>query len=119
MEINGVKKYYYEPDRILGTGQYATVYKGYSIAKYGKQKEYAIRKLKKPYQWDDDRKKEQMQMEVNIMNKLDDLSNSKVFERTINARYICKCYDVLEDNNYLYFVLEYCFGGDLELYLHD
>ena len=48
------------------------------------------------------------------MNKLDELGQSQEFEKTVNARYICKCYDVCEEKEYLYFVLEYCFGGDLE-----
>ncbi len=45
MEIDGVKKYYYEPGQIIGTGQYATVFRGHSNSAYGEQKEYAIRRL--------------------------------------------------------------------------
>lgn len=33
--------------------------------------------------------------------------------KSMNSPYICKLYDVKEDDDYIYLLLEYCDGGDL------
>ena len=90
---------YYHKYEQIGKGAYSTVYKAYhnDLSKIFAVKEINISIHKKNI--------ERFREEIFLMNKL-------------NHQNILKLYETIEDDNYIYLILEYCENGDLKNFLN-
>ena len=85
----------------IGSGTYSTVYKGYSLLKEKSDELYAIKEI------DIEENKSNIQrfyLEVDLMRKLDHPN-------------IIKLHDYIENEKYIYIIMEYCKYGDLRYFL--
>ncbi len=111
--VNQVQKLYdkYELylNKMIGSGSYSNVYQGKIIdknimKKYNLESDIvAIKKIKL-----DNIEQKTFKMindEVNIMHKIKNINKI--------SNNIIKCYDIFEEYDYIYLVLEYCENGDL------
>lgn len=89
---------YYHKYEQIGKGAYSTVYKAYhnDLSKIFAVKEINISIHKKNI--------ERFREEIFLMNKF-------------NHQNILKLYETIEDDNYIYLILEYCENGDLKNFL--
>ena len=90
---------YYHKYEQIGKGAYSTVYKAYhnDLSKIFAVKEINISIHKKNI--------ERFREEIFLMNKFDHQN-------------ILKLYETIEDDNYIYLILEYCENGDLKNFLN-
>jgi len=90
---------YYHKYEQIGKGAYSTVYKAYhnDLSKIFAVKEINISIHKKNI--------ERFREEIFLMNKF-------------NHQNILKLYETIEDDNYIYLILEYCENGDLKNFLN-
>lgn len=90
---------YYHKYEQIGKGAYSTVYKAYhnDLSKIFAVKEINISIHKKNI--------ERFREEIFLMNKFDHQN-------------ILKLYETIEDDNYIYLILEYCENGDLKHFLN-
>ncbi len=94
-------------DRIIGTGTYATVYMGRIVDPDIKKQNslssdiIAVKKIK--VDGIDQKTFKLINDEINIMQKI------KMYNTCDN---VVKCYDIIEEFDYIYLILEYCDCGD-------
>jgi serine/threonine-protein kinase ULK/ATG1 len=96
-------KYKIYLDKILGKGKYSNVYLGEIIEN---NKNIAIKKIKVNNL--DFKQYKILQDEILIMNKI------ILYQKNDNkCKNIIDCYDIIENFDYIYIILEYCENGDL------
>eukprot|EP00128_Syssomonas_multiformis_P007009 Colp12_sorted_trinity150504_noHs@18134 len=93
-------EYRYDPTKIVGSGSFAVVYKGFHAS--SKSREVAIKHVRKEKLNEKDAK--YLESEIAILKRT-------------NHRNIVKLYDVLRAPNALFLVMEYCNAGDLSKYI--
>ena len=93
-----VGNYYHKYEKI-GEGAYSNVYKGYH---QDLSKIFAIKEINISIHG---KNIERFREEINLMKKLDHVN-------------IVKLYDTVENENYIYLILEYCEYGDLKKFLN-
>ena len=94
MEYKTLDNYFYYTNQIA-YGSFSIIYRGYNI---NNRNPVAIKKITKKVE------KKYIDSEINIM-------------KTLNHVNILKLYDVINEKNSLYLVLEYCNKGDLINYI--
>ena len=96
MSINILNDNYYYYSDPIGFGSFSTIFKG---SDYSNDKNIAIKKINKIIE------KTHFDNEINLM-------------KSLNHKNILKMYDIIyKSKKEIYFVLEYCSGGDLSFYI--
>lgn len=95
MTIVQLGEYYYDDRHRVGSGSFSTIYKGYRTSDHHV---VAIKKVHRVVN------KQYFRNEVELM-------------KTLSHPNIVRFYDVLQNNNHVYMIMEYCNGGDLSRYI--
>ena len=88
----------YEILQVLGKGGFSKVLKVKSKSTYGI---YAMKKVNMEKIMEEQKTQKYFENEVIILQRL-------------NNPNVCKCYNIFQDNNYLYFIMEFMNNGDLK-----
>lgn len=104
MTYKNIGKYKFDPNNWLGSGSFATVYKGFNTEtnQVVAIKEIDIQRL--------NRSRDFEQIQRNLISEI-------CIMKKMNHQHILKLEDVINDDHYIYIILEYCGDGDLLSYM--